>query len=264
MTKVCVLTSGSKGNCTYISDGTTSILIDFGKSYRELCGALEQIGASVMDINAVLITHEHTDHICGLQTLASKQPDLAVFSHEKTLAAVDMRLKTNFSRFARADFDSGFKLGSLFVQPFRTMHDAACPVGYTVESGGKKITSVTDLGIVTPNVRSNALGSELVILESNHDEKMLKNGRYPYPLKQRIMGKFGHLSNDTSAALADELVKNGTRQLILAHLSEENNLPDLAFQTACARLTGDGIKVGEDVTIEIALQGRRTAVHEIK
>lgn len=258
--QVCVLSSGSKGNCTYITDGTTKILLDAGICCRDIQAKLTEIGEDLSAIDGVVITHEHTDHIRGLKTLCNKI-DIPVYSHSKTLTAIDYALDIRTKKYALNDFDNGFYIKSIFVKPFRVMHDAAYPVGYTFNRGKAKITSVTDLGMLGPNIVENAKGSDLVILESNHDEEMLKNGRYPEMLKRRILGRLGHLSNKTASELVNALVTSGTKQFILAHLSEENNLPVLAYEAACSTICGAGACIGKDVTVEIAAQHARTAIH---
>ncbi|NCA68040.1 MAG: MBL fold metallo-hydrolase [Clostridia bacterium] len=257
---VCVLSSGSKGNCTYITDGTTKILLDAGICCRDIESGLNDIGENIASLDGILITHEHCDHIRGLKTL-TKKSDIPVYSNYKTLNAIDYAMATSTKRYAREDFDSGFYIKSIFVQPFRISHDAVYPVGYTLNRGSSKITSVTDLGIVSPNILANAKGSDIVILESNHDEEMLKRGKYPEMLKRRIEGKLGHLSNNTAAQFARDLVQSGTKQLILAHLSEENNLPALALEAVCSSIVSLGAVIDKDVTVEIAYQRSRTALH---
>ncbi len=258
--EVCVLSSGSKGNCTYITDGTTKILLDAGICCRDIETKLGDIGENLSSLDGIVITHEHTDHIRGLKTLCNKT-EIPVYSHCKTLSAIDYALDTRTKKYALSDFDNGFYIKSIFVKPFRVMHDAVYPVGYSFMKGSAKITSVTDLGMVSPNIFANAKGSDLVILESNHDEEMLKNGRYPELLKRRILGRLGHLSNKAASELVKEFALSGTRQFILAHLSEENNLPILAYEAACNTIKIAGAVLGHDVTVEVAAQHVRTAIH---
>jgi len=260
MVKVCVLASGSKGNSTYISDGVNSILVDFGKSYREISSLLSEIGASIKDIDAVLITHEHSDHVKGLVTLLKNHPDLPIISHPLTLMEIDMKYELQTVKNSLDGFGNGFCIGNIKIQPFRISHDAICPVGYSFLIGQHHIATATDLGYVSDAVRTYLTGAEMVILESNHDEEMLINGNYDYRLKKRIMGKEGHLSNDTSSDFAAELAEKGTKTFILAHLSEENNLPDLAYSACTQKLSSSGFVVGTDVNVEIAKQNEKTSV----
>lgn len=229
--KVCVLASGSKGNCTYVSDGVTHILIDAGLSCRRTEQALSALGVGLADINAILITHEHIDHTYGLVAIERKF-HTPVLANRPTAYSVDIKLTTGISHFCKDHFDTGFQCGTIGVTPFRIMHDAVCPVGYALTVGGHRVAYVTDLGEVTDSVRQNVLGSELVILESNHDLEMLATGSYPPDLQARIRGKNGHLSNDQSAEFVKELVASGVKYVVLAHLSEENNTPSLALKTS--------------------------------
>ncbi len=228
---VCVLASGSKGNCTYLSDGNTHLLIDAGISCRRVEEGLSKLGRTIGDIDAILLTHEHIDHTYGLVTI-ERRYHTTVLANRATAAGVDARLSTQISQFCRPDFDTGFRVGGVYIMPFRTMHDAACSVGYTFVMGGHRLSYVTDLGVVTDGVRQNVSGSELVILESNHDLQMLATGSYPPDLQARIRSDKGHLSNAQSAAFAAELAATGTKHFVLAHLSEENNTPALALQAA--------------------------------
>lgn len=261
--KVCVLASGSKGNCIYVENQGSALLVDLGISYSRLLSALAEIGESIDKVKAVLVTHEHIDHIKGLCVFAKKAPDVPVISHRKTLLAVDQKFGTNFSAFAKEDFESGFSLCGIKVQPFRTSHDAVCPVGYTLESENKKVAVVTDLGLVTPSVRENALGCSLAVLEFNHDHEMLFSGGYPQSLKVRIGGRYGHLSNELAADFAVDLIKEGAKNIILAHLSEENNLPSLAKNTLLNKISRCGLCC-DGLEIETAMQKCHTVVYEVK
>lgn len=258
--RVCVIASGSKGNCTYVSDGTTHLLIDAGLSCRRTEQALNQLGVGLADINAILLTHEHIDHTYGLVAI-EKKFHTTVLANRPTAASVDVKLTTNISAFCKDNFDTGFKCGTIYVMPFRTMHDAVCPVGYTLTVGEHRISYVTDLGVVTDSVRQNVAGSELVILESNHDAEMLATGSYPPELQARIRGKNGHLSNEQSAEFAIELARAGTRHFVLAHLSEENNTPDLALKASKTALCHHGLDA--DVTWVVASQSIATEVIEL-
>ena len=209
------------------------MLIDAGISCRKIEGQLAALGCHLGDIDAVLVTHEHTDHIYGLHTL-SRRYSMPILANSRTARSVDVRLSTDINRFCKDNFDTGFRVGSIDVLPFRTMHDAVCSVGFVLTAAGHRVAYCTDLGSVSPGVVQNLMGCEAVILESNHDLAMLANGPYPPELQQRIRSNVGHLSNDDSAALQVQLVQNGTRHIILAHLSEVNNTPGLALNTAKA------------------------------
>lgn len=255
--KVCVLASGSKGNCTYVSDGTTSLLIDVGISCKKVETLLEEKGLSMSDINAVLVTHEHTDHIMGLRTVDTKY-GIPIYTNQKTAMSIDIRLHINTQKWCRNDFDSGFKIGTIEVMPFRTSHDAVSSVGYTLKLGDKKFSYVTDLGYMTQGVFNVIKGSDIVVLESNHDLKMLTYGRYPLELQARIKSNTGHLSNVQSAEVAVALAKSGTKCIILAHLSEENNTPELAWGVCYDHLVQAGITPGQGFYLILASQSAST------
>lgn len=256
-TEVCVLASGSKGNCTYVSDGETRILIDAGISCKKIETALAEKGVSLSQINAVLVTHEHTDHIMGLRTIDTKY-GIPILANQRTAACIDVRMHINTSKWYKNNFDTGFKIGKIEVIPFKTSHDAVNSVGYTILVGGKKVSYVTDLGYVTQGVFNIIKGSALVILESNHDLKMLANSRYPLELQSRIKSNTGHLSNVQCADVATALALTGTKCIILAHLSEENNTPELAWGVCYDSLAKRGITPGQGFYLLVAAQNQPT------
>ena len=261
--KICVLASGSKGNCTYITDGTTRLLIDAGLSCRRIEALLQGIGESLKNIDAILVTHEHTDHIMGLRTIDSKY-NVPILCNQKTCTCIDVRLHINSTRWYKNNFDAGFKVGKIAVTPFRIAHDAVSPVGYVLTLDNKKIAYVTDLGYVTQGVYDTVKGSEFVIIESNHDLKMLTNGSYPIDLQARIKGPNGHLSNVQSAEISVALAQAGAKYLILAHLSEENNTPQLALAVNKQAMAQNGFVVGSDVIVDVAYQDTPTQVYVLE
>lgn len=238
---VTTLASGSSGNCILISHGDTHLLVDAGISCRRIKTALGALGLSCADLTAILITHEHSDHISGLATLF-KQYHLPVWCSAGTGRQLVYRIA--FLGEVLHTFRPGdvLTLGSLTVQAFPTSHDAAESVGYTFFDGAHKLALVTDLGIVTDVVEQAIHGCDLLLAEANHDPDMLMDGPYPYYLKQRILGRQGHLSNAACACLA---AKSGAKTVILAHLSAENNSPSLALSAVRAA-------VGSDVCVEVA------------
>lgn len=255
--RICVLASGSKGNCTYISDGVTNLLIDAGLVCKRLEPLLHAKGVELSSINGILVTHEHTDHIMGLRSIETKY-NIPIYANQRTAASVDIRLHVNTSKWIRNDFESGFKLGTIQVIPFRTSHDAVNSVGFSLIVDGKKISYVTDLGYVTQGVFNAVKGSDLVILEANHDLKMLANGRYPLELQARIKSNTGHLSNIQAAEVALALAKSGTKCIILAHLSEENNTPELAWGVCYDSLVKNGFNPGKNIYLMVATQNVST------
>lgn len=252
MAKFCPLFSSSGGNSVYIGSGDSGILIDVGKSAKQTEEALYNIGVDPDSLNAVFVTHEHCDHIQGLRVFASRH-HIKIYATPGTLSA----LEENGTLNEKTEYDAlcydGNEAGSLFVMPFHTLHDSRESCGYVVETpDGRKIAVATDLGIMTNEVKKAITGCDLVMLESNHDIRMLENGPYPYPLKKRILGERGHLSNDTCAEAAVQLVKDGTTRLFLGHLSKENNFPELAYQTTFAALTADNIVIDSDCVLKVA------------
>ena len=250
--KFCSLFSSSRGNCTYISDGSTGILIDCGTSAKRIRQALCEIGVDPCSIAAVFITHEHTDHVSGLRVFASGV-GARVYASGGTLAALERDGVLN-GRFSAEVLPSvGAEVGSVHVRSFPLSHDAAEPVGYSVTaSDGKRISVATDTGVVTDAILSGVTGSDLVLLESNHDIGMLQNGAYPYAVKRRILSDRGHLCNDACAETAVSLLDSGTTQFWLGHLSAENNMPRLAYQTTLSEMQMIGAREGEDFTLSVA------------
>ncbi len=226
---VCVLASGSKGNAIYISDGDTAILVDAGLSGIEIQRRMEAAGLRVADLKAIVISHEHSDHVRGVGVMARRH-GLPVYISRHTERA----LGASIGRLPQiCHFQTGrpFKIGKLDIHPFSTSHDACDPAGFTIGGNGQKIGIATDLGIATGMVKQHLKNCALLILEANHDPTMLIQGPYPWPLKQRIQGRDGHLSNIDSGALLEELSHDGLCHVILAHLSETNNTPEKARET---------------------------------
>ena len=231
---ICTLASGSKGNSTYISDGKTSILVDAGLSGVELKRRLLSRDLNPEELDAIIVTHEHSDHIQGVGVL-SRRYKLPVYINRKTYQASPSLGSLHETR----SFECGqtFHISDLAVHPFSISHDAEDPVGFTVGQNGTRIAIATDLGIATSMVKEHLKHCALLILEANHDPRMLETGPYPWPLKQRIKGRTGHLSNESSKLLLEELQHDDPRHVILAHLSEINNTPQLAFEEVAKALT---------------------------
>jgi phosphoribosyl 1,2-cyclic phosphodiesterase len=231
---VCVLASGSKGNAFYISDGFTSILIDAGLSATEIKRRLKSRGLNPNDLDAILVTHEHSDHIQAVGVL-SRQLKLPIYLSRK----IEKKVSIGRSVYEIRTFNSGstFQINNLAVHPFAVSHDAADPVGFTIGKNGSRIGLATDLGIVTPHVKENLKHCHLLILEANHDPDMLENGPYPWHLKRRIQSRSGHLSNGQSKRLLMELQHKGLEHVILAHLSETNNAPKKVLAEISRALT---------------------------
>lgn len=264
--RFCSLFSGSSGNCLFAEERDTRILVDAGVSGRRIENALSAIGVPCDTVAAILITHEHQDHIFGAGILARRY-GIPVYASRLTWQAIDeMKLTGKLPPESRRIIAAGeaFPVGDFTVTAYSIPHDAADPVAYTFCASGHKIAIATDIGHVTETVKENLFGSELVLIEANHDVGMLNAGRYPYPLKRRIAGEFGHLSNEAAAGLICELAERGTRKFILGHLSKENNYPRLAYETASMDLqVRKGLVCGRDVYLAVALRDRSSDVVEL-
>lgn len=221
--------SGSKGNCGIWRVGEKSILLDLGASVRAINKALSSLDMSMEDISAVLLTHEHSDHVKGMDTFC-KQYDIPVYASFGTAAAVQMKLPRAKNLLHPFCGGESFGIDGFEVSSYRTPHDAADSVCYRIDGDGYSFAYVTDLGFMPEEISRAVSGCDTVVLESNHDVEMLRTGPYPEYLKNRIRGRYGHLSNDECAQNAVELVRKGTKRLILSHLSEKNNRPLTAFR----------------------------------
>jgi phosphoribosyl 1,2-cyclic phosphodiesterase len=224
---LCMLASGSKGNSIYISDGQTSILLDAGLSGVEIERRLKIAGHCPENISAIVVSHEHSDHIKGVGIL-SRRYKLPVYMSRETRKG-SQHIVGNLPETVLFHCGNTFQINTLTIRPFSLSHDAADPAGFIVSNGDIKIGIATDLGIATSMVKSHLKDCKALILEANHDPDMLINGPYPWPLKQRVRGKTGHLSNNDSGVLLKELLHEKLTHVILAHLSQTNNTPEKAL-----------------------------------
>lgn len=243
---VSVLASGSRGNCALVATSTTRILVDAGLSGRETYKRLRALGERVEEIAAILITHEHSDHVAGLERLATKL-NVPVFLTAPTHDAWSRAVRDNnddqgaIPELPKSEHFSagrGFRVGDIEVMPFTIPHDAADPVGFTFRAEGVKIGFATDLGYMPASVRDHLRGCSVLVIESNHDLEMLRSGSYPWSVKQRVMSRVGHLSNESLAEFFSGDYDGGAEYLILAHLSEQNNHPEIARAAAEQALGG--------------------------
>jgi phosphoribosyl 1,2-cyclic phosphodiesterase len=232
---VCMLASGSKGNAIYVSDGATSILIDAGLSGIEIERRLLSKGLSPGDLDAILVSHEHADHIQGVGVL-SRRFRLPVYINRKTQQAAATHLG-NVYELKPFACGATFQIENLAIHPFSISHDAKDPAGFTVSYNGKKIGIATDLGMATSMVKTHLQSCALLILEANHDADMLTKGPYPWPLKQRINSRVGHLSNQAAKHLLNEVQHDRLIHVVLAHLSEINNTPQKALSEVSQAIT---------------------------
>jgi len=257
------LFSGSSGNAIYVGCDDANLLVDAGMSGSRITAELGQIGINPRRLDAILVTHEHADHIKGIGILSRKY-DLPVYATEGTWQGMYGKIghiaEKNVIMF---EPDQDFFIGSIDVTPFSTPHDANQSVGYTFELDGCKLSIATDLGCIKDGWLSHVLGSDAVILESNYDPDMLNAGPYPYELKKRIRSRHGHLSNDDAGHVAVQLVEYGAQQIILGHLSKENNFPELAMRSCELALQMAGISPHEDVQLYIARRDGLTGMFSI-
>lgn len=239
MTSICVLASGSKGNAIYVSDGSTSVLIDAGLSAVEIERRLLSRNLHPDSLDAIVVSHEHSDHIQGAGPL-SRRYRLPVYINEPTLAAAEAQLG-NIQRTVKFRPGASFSVGNLRLHPFSVSHDASESVAFTIGVGATKIGIATDLGTATQLVSHHLEGCTLMVLEANHDPRMLEEGPYPWHVKQRIQSRLGHLSNQASRDLLGRVCHSGLRHVILAHMSETNNTPEKALSVVGEALSGNHI-----------------------
>jgi len=251
--KLCVLGSGSKGQAVYVQAGHTRILFDAGFSARQLKRRLQDRGIAISDLHAVVLSHEHTDHVAGLRVLG---PRLPVYATAGTFRV----LKDRYDFWATETIVAGqtCELGDLSFTPMSVSHDAQEPVAFVLEDGMTRVAIVTDLGVVTRSVRHGLDDLDLAVVEANHDLDMLLNGPYPWDLKQRIKGNHGHLSNAQAAQLIAAIVHPGLKKVMLAHLSQQNNLPGLARDEVQMAIDGSGCH------LTVCSQDAPTAMMDLK
>lgn len=262
MVRFCSLYSGSSGNSIFVGTDRTRLLVDAGVSGVRISGALRELCVEPERIDGILITHEHSDHIKGAG-IFSRKYDVPIYAREKTWCAMRRELGKLKEENIKVIEQEYFTVGDIDICHYSIPHDAADPAAYTFYAEGRKISVATDLGFVSEAVHTHLTGSDVVLIESNHDVEMLKNGSYPWPLKKRILGERGHLSNDGAAELAAELALTGTRYIYLGHLSQENNEPELALRTSCGVIAEHGLRVGRDVTVRIAAREHYSEVTEL-
>ena len=248
MFKISPLFSGSKGNCSLIQSDNTNILLDAGYGYRYILRALESHGLTPKDIDAIVITHEHTDHIAALPLWTKTYPTPV---YAPTLIADYIRQRVYFAEVY--DISGSFTVGDIAVDVYECSHDARCCFGYRFSLGDSRFACVTDTGCVTDELVEFLTPCSTIMLESNHDVDMLVKGEYSYPLKQRILSDFGHLSNAQAAELLYKLIGK-TQNVILAHLSEKNNTRELAFSSVVNMYAANGVVEGKDVQVYVAEQ----------
>lgn len=261
-----VLASGSSGNAIYVESEETKLLLDAGISGKQIGVRLqESTGRSISDLDAVLITHEHVDHVRGIRQVAKHTESAPIYATEGTWSqiAAGFRDDTVATRWNRVVADAKVVIGDITVTPFSVSHDAEEPVAYRFDSEGQSLTVVTDLGYMTDHIKSIIAGCQCYVLEANHDVDMLRAGRYPWSVKRRILSDKGHLSNTDSAIALADLLQNDEVSVYLAHLSEENNQPDLAELTVSSVLREIRESYLEQVTLRRTSRAVATAIHSL-
>lgn len=261
--KFCSLASGSSGNCHYIETDNSRIIVDAGLSGKRIQGLLSSIDVDPESLDAIFVTHEHIDHIKGVGIL-SRRFDIPIYANEDTWVGMKNTIgeikEKNIKVFCN---ETHFELKDLTIYPLEIFHDALDPVGYIINYKNKKISLVTDTGWVNNNMIDKIKGSNLYLLESNHDIGMLKGGSYPWPLKQRILSTKGHLSNDDCGKVLGDILLGNGEVVLLAHLSEDNNHPTLAMETVKRNIEEQGINIDKDIILGLSYRNKATELFDL-
>jgi phosphoribosyl 1,2-cyclic phosphodiesterase len=258
--KFCSLFSGSSGNCNFISTGNTNILVDAGLSGKRIQGEMDKIEADPKTIDGIFVTHEHSDHIQGVGIL-SRRFDLPIYASRKTWDAMICKLgKINEENIRYIEADKAVDIKDLSITPFNISHDAVEPFGFNVTDGVKKISLLTDTGCINDYIRNMVANFDLLLLETNHDVELLKVGSYPWSLKRRVMGEYGHLSNETAGEFLVDVMKGEGECVYLGHLSKENNFPELAKRTVTNILVENKINIDKEIIIEMTHRDRCSSI----
>lgn len=237
--RLCSIASGSSGNCIYVGSDSTHLLVDTGISKKRIEESLAKLQVRGENLNGILITHEHSDHIQGLGVFCRRY-DVPIYATRGTIAGIcacKTLGKMPEGIFREITSDESFNIGDLTVKPFTISHDANEPTGFRIEGEDKAVAVATDLGIYNDYIVDNLKNLDAVVLEANHDVHMVEVGPYPYPLKRRVLGEFGHLSNELSGRLLCEILHDKMKHIVLGHLSKENNFPELAYETVKLEVT---------------------------
>lgn len=252
--KFATIASSSSGNCIYVGTEYTNILIDAGLSGKKIEEGLKELELTGDKIDAIFVTHEHTDHVNGIGVI-SRRYNIPIYATEGTWENMPSTVKaetirSDCKRYVYANENTFFN--DLVIKPFDIPHDAKEPVGYSIMTEKDKITIATDIGHITDTIKENAKGSSILLLESNHDLNMLKNGAYAYSLKQRILSDYGHLSNENAGRFLSACADSRLKYVFLGHLSKDNNTPKVAFNTVRDIVTDSGIELGGDFNMWVA------------
>ena len=259
MFKFCNLYSGSSGNSSFVESDNTKILIDCGTSCKKISEALATFNVNISDLDGILVTHEHLDHIKGLSVI-SKKYHIPVYINEETFN--NLGIDTSIIDKKYFVNNENFSIKDLLIHPFSIPHDAANPCGFSISNGNNKISIATDIGHMNNSIIDNLVGSSFILLESNYETELLKYSHYPYSLKKRILGPNGHLSNEDAGKTISVLAKNGVSNISLGHLSKENNFPELAYKTVLENIINNKID-SNNLSISVAHRDRPDDMIEI-
>lgn len=265
MFRFCSLYSGSSGNSLFVETNKTKILVDCGESAKKIINALSEIDINIEEINAILVTHEHIDHVKSLGTL-SKKYNIPIYTNLETLEAMpEQKNKINEKNINLFNISEDFYVGDLKIHPFSIPHDAANPCGFNIYNKNKKISIATDIGHITPEIMANLEKSSFLMLESNYDPNILKCSSYPYHLKERISGPYGHLSNSVAGQTISHLINTGLNTVMLGHLSKENNFPELAYKTVMEEIIykNNNNYNGNEINLSVATRFNHTPIIDI-
>ena len=261
--RFCSFASGSSGNCYLIKSDETAILIDAGISGKRILEGLNETDTPREMVSAILVTHEHVDHVQSLPVMTKRIPDMQIYANEATWDQIDRPVPEE----RREVFTTGeeFVIGDLTIRPFPISHDAAEPVGFSILQDDRKISICTDAGYISEEIIEEISDADLLLLEANHEKEMLLFGHYPYPTKQRILSDEGHLSNLHCGECLCRIISENPkrRQVLLGHLSRENNTPEVAMQAIINTLEEERIFLGDDLQIEVALRDEISDVYEL-
>ncbi|WP_251390755.1 MBL fold metallo-hydrolase [Mediterraneibacter agrestimuris] len=261
--RMCSIASGSSGNCIYVGSDNTHLLVDTGISKKRIEEGLKQLEIKGEELDGILVTHEHSDHIQGLGVFSRKY-EVPIYATEGTIEGI--KASSSLGKMPEGLLhpivvDESFTIGDIMVDPFEVSHDARQPSAYRMECNGRSAAVATDLGMYNEYIVKKLKGLDAILLEANHDVHMLEVGGYPYPLKRRILGDKGHLSNELSGMLLCDILHNGLKHIVLGHLSKENNYARLAYETVKLEVTlGDNPYKGEELDMQVA---KRDSVSDI-
>ncbi len=262
--RLCSLASGSSGNCIFVGNDNSGVLVDCGVSGKEILSNLNNIGVCSSTIKAIVVTHEHSDHIRSVGII-SRKLGIPIYANLETwdsMADSIGAVKPENIRYFKVGED--LEIEGVSIKSYSIPHDAANPVGFCFFDGSRKVSIATDLGYFSDTVKENISGSDMVMLESNHDIEMLRVGRYPYFLKRRILSEHGHLSNEAAGNAVYELLQTGVREVLLGHLSKENNFPELAYETVKGILEQKSVKINDDIRLDLAPRSGVSQCYYIK